>query len=219
MSYLIMPVQRIPRYELLLRELDKHTLSTHPEKASLRGAIDAIHGIAIKINEGKRHAENMSQLLQLQASIRSLPEPLMLPHRLLLRCGILRKSDDVASFKCVLLNDMLLWTDTTNEYKGRFVFEPSTQCNALSIGFTKTQGFSLENSDSALTWICANSEEAAAWQKSVEDALSWRQRAVCTQAAATSPTSHATVQNAVALATAALFGALGGSGTRDGSTD
>jgi hypothetical protein len=32
-QFLIMPVQRIPRYHLLLRELVKHTWSTHPDFA------------------------------------------------------------------------------------------------------------------------------------------------------------------------------------------
>jgi hypothetical protein len=37
-NYLIMPIQRLPRYALLLRELEKVTLDVHPEKAALGAA-------------------------------------------------------------------------------------------------------------------------------------------------------------------------------------
>lgn len=35
MSFLIMPVQRIPRYEMLLRELNKYTPADHPQAVHL----------------------------------------------------------------------------------------------------------------------------------------------------------------------------------------
>ncbi len=55
MSYLIMPVQRIPRYQLLLRELDKVTEEGHPEKQHLGEALQKIEHIAKHVNEEKRN--------------------------------------------------------------------------------------------------------------------------------------------------------------------
>ena len=37
-NYLIMPIQRLPRYAMLLRELDKATVDVHPDKAALAAA-------------------------------------------------------------------------------------------------------------------------------------------------------------------------------------
>lgn len=37
-NYLIMPIQRVPRYALLLRELDKATVDVHPEKEAIKKA-------------------------------------------------------------------------------------------------------------------------------------------------------------------------------------
>jgi len=45
-SYLIMPIQRVPRYVLLINELVKHTDPEHPEYASLQKALRSIQKIA-----------------------------------------------------------------------------------------------------------------------------------------------------------------------------
>jgi hypothetical protein len=50
MSYMIQPVQRVPRYVLLLKELKRNTTSADAEYHD--------------INEAKRQMENMSKLLE-----------------------------------------------------------------------------------------------------------------------------------------------------------
>ena len=45
-SLLIMPVQRIPRYNLLLGELLKETPNTHPDHADLTTAVAAMKQVA-----------------------------------------------------------------------------------------------------------------------------------------------------------------------------
>lgn len=49
-ALLIMPVQRIPRYELLLKELIKHTESSHTDMELLLEAQSQVHDLALKIN-------------------------------------------------------------------------------------------------------------------------------------------------------------------------
>ncbi|XP_059489276.1 rho guanine nucleotide exchange factor 17 isoform X2 [Neocloeon triangulifer] len=49
-ALLIMPVQRIPRYELLIQALLKHTSSSHPDYSYLVSAQRAIHALAVTIN-------------------------------------------------------------------------------------------------------------------------------------------------------------------------
>jgi hypothetical protein len=47
MSYMIMPVQRIPRYELLFKELKKHTDSSDQDFPVLNQVLELVHTIAI----------------------------------------------------------------------------------------------------------------------------------------------------------------------------
>jgi FYVE/RhoGEF/PH domain-containing protein 5/6 len=64
-SFLILPVQRMPRYEMLLKELFKDTPPTHPDHTTLTTAIDAIVKINIYLNEKKKQAESNQRLLDL----------------------------------------------------------------------------------------------------------------------------------------------------------
>ena len=77
-SLLISPVQRIPRYELLLRDLIKNTWSTHPDYESLNKALLCISKCAKNINRAKSFKESEEQIKQLKVKIRT--SPLVLIH-------------------------------------------------------------------------------------------------------------------------------------------
>jgi hypothetical protein len=49
-SFLILPVQRLPRYLLLLRELIKHTPQTNPDHVKLGAALDKLGKVAAMVN-------------------------------------------------------------------------------------------------------------------------------------------------------------------------
>lgn len=82
-GYLLLPVQRIPRYRLLLEELLR---STPPSgdyvEDPLDKALAEISSLANNMNEGKRESESRRKLVQWQARIRGrFPSPLVQPHR------------------------------------------------------------------------------------------------------------------------------------------
>ena len=56
-SYLIQPIQRLPRYEMLLGAVAKLTEEGHPEKESLMQAQKIMKIINDQVNDNKRHAE------------------------------------------------------------------------------------------------------------------------------------------------------------------
>ncbi|KAI9220277.1 Dbl homology domain-containing protein [Blastocladiella britannica] len=88
-AYLLLPIQRIPRYRLLLLDLLKHTPVDHPDHEELVKALGEVERRAAEINERKRDQENTEKLLALHAKLRAGPikEELMKPHRKLLREG------------------------------------------------------------------------------------------------------------------------------------
>lgn len=63
-AILIMPVQRIPRYELLIKELLKHTNVDHPDHHLLLMAQKEVHELALKINRMERDAFEQEQMIQ-----------------------------------------------------------------------------------------------------------------------------------------------------------
>lgn len=68
-NYLIMPVQRVPRYELLLTALLRHTWKSHPDYASLVEATKRATLISERVNERKRLRENHDKMLQVYNSL------------------------------------------------------------------------------------------------------------------------------------------------------
>jgi len=86
-SYLILPVQRIPRYSLLLqveiilhtwhsKSLIKCTWDDHPDYVPLCTALEFIKAIASTINEKVREAEQIQAVVELQARITGLEKVL-----------------------------------------------------------------------------------------------------------------------------------------------
>ncbi|KII93334.1 hypothetical protein PLICRDRAFT_99859 [Plicaturopsis crispa FD-325 SS-3] len=88
-GYLLLPVQRIPRYKLLLEELLRSTppVSEYMEDP-LDKALAEISSLASNMNEGKRESESRRKLVQWQTRIRGkFPSPLVQPHRRLIMDG------------------------------------------------------------------------------------------------------------------------------------
>lgn len=92
-SYLLLPVQRVPRYKLLLEDL---AMCTPPRESlgpsdALDDAINEIANLASLMNEEKREAESRLRLLHWQQRITSRgPSPLVQPHRKLVLDGALQ---------------------------------------------------------------------------------------------------------------------------------
>ena len=64
-SYVILPVQRIPRYRLLLQEIIKTVPQNHEERPKLDDALNKIMDIGVVVNENKRKMESQMILTQL----------------------------------------------------------------------------------------------------------------------------------------------------------
>ncbi|KAM5248070.1 rho guanine nucleotide exchange factor 17 [Ctenodactylus gundi] len=85
---MIKPVQRIPRYELLVKDLLKHTPEDHPDHPFLLDAQRNIKQVAERINKGVRSAEEAERharvLQEIEAHIEGM-EDLQAPLRRFLR--------------------------------------------------------------------------------------------------------------------------------------
>eukprot|EP00732_Lithocolla_globosa_P003419 Lithocolla_globosa_v1_NODE_2731_length_1889_cov_10.816249.p1 type:complete len:515 gc:universal NODE_2731_length_1889_cov_10.816249:213-1757(+) len=68
-SFLIMPVQRIPRYVMLVSDLLKHTPASHSDHANLMEAEKKLKTMALHINEEKRNYEHQKELHALDQSL------------------------------------------------------------------------------------------------------------------------------------------------------
>ncbi|XP_049953809.1 rho guanine nucleotide exchange factor 17 isoform X3 [Schistocerca serialis cubense] len=117
-SLLIMPVQRIPRYELLLQTLIKNTEQSHPDYNLLLSAQREVHVLAVKINCTERESMEAEQQ---QAMLRELENVIegcsniFTPDRVFLRFDLVSITGDAAGSGnpergLFLFNDLLIIT-------------------------------------------------------------------------------------------------------------
>ncbi|XP_076348285.1 rho guanine nucleotide exchange factor 17-like [Tachypleus tridentatus] len=113
-ALLIMPVQRIPRYELLIKV--SHTPVDHPDHQSLVLAQKEVHELAVKINKMERQAFQYEQLQQRVRDIENVIEgavDLVQPDRTFIRYDDVMVSGGIGSKKersIFLFSDLLLIT-------------------------------------------------------------------------------------------------------------
>ena len=115
---LISPIQRIPRYILLLNDLVKHTLPSHPDANNLRTALEGFQQFATFINENNRRAETMTDIGTRLVGYESLPEN---PARKLLHEGRLtqiNKSEKIPRY-VFLFNDCVVFGKESKNKKGK----------------------------------------------------------------------------------------------------
>ncbi|KAF8927229.1 hypothetical protein BGZ58_010547 [Dissophora ornata] len=89
-GYLLLPVQRIPRYKLLLQDLLENTWADHVDHQDIAMALEKISSRADEMNERKRQYENHEKVLLVQNRIiGQYKTPLVQPHRKVVREGML----------------------------------------------------------------------------------------------------------------------------------
>uniref|UniRef100_H2Y6A9 DH domain-containing protein n=1 Tax=Ciona savignyi TaxID=51511 RepID=H2Y6A9_CIOSA len=74
---MIKPVQRIPRYELIIKDLLKHTSEEHADRASLLIAQREIHALSMQMNKGEKEAEAAERHARLLQDIEQIIEGCM----------------------------------------------------------------------------------------------------------------------------------------------
>jgi len=68
-SLLILPVQRVPQYNMLFAELLKYTWKSHPEYKTLKTVVEMLRELGVSVNEKKREAEKIKKVRDLEAKV------------------------------------------------------------------------------------------------------------------------------------------------------
>eukprot|EP00808_Paulinella_micropora_P024903 g1533.t1 len=110
-ALLITPIQRVPRYKLLLDELIKNTEQEHTDKPHLQKALTLIEQAADNINEAVRELEQQEYLKELQDKTFGGAIKLVKKNRYHIKQGQLTKVCRAADkpFTFFLFNDILLY--------------------------------------------------------------------------------------------------------------
>nr|CAG4719658.1 unnamed protein product [Naegleria fowleri] len=109
-SFMIMPVQRIPRYLLLLTNLFKNTPENHGDYSNLMSAIETVSESASTQNAKIKETNNRIKVYQL-SKLMNLSD-LVQPHRRLVREGeVIFGENSRVEWKMYLFNDLILFRE------------------------------------------------------------------------------------------------------------
>eukprot|EP00732_Lithocolla_globosa_P002338 Lithocolla_globosa_v1_NODE_1510_length_2521_cov_10.159773.p1 type:complete len:669 gc:universal NODE_1510_length_2521_cov_10.159773:510-2516(+) len=110
-SFLIMPVQRVPRYKMLFQDILKHTPLQHSDRAALEESLTKTSEIALHLNETMKQEDRRAKLQEIRASLQGYTRELIQPGRELIYEGellkICRKTNKPRYF--ILFSDMILY--------------------------------------------------------------------------------------------------------------
>ncbi|KYQ91906.1 pleckstrin (PH) domain-containing protein [Tieghemostelium lacteum] len=112
--YLIMPIQRMPRYVMLLEDLHKHTHNDHHDRENIENTVRQLKKLTVVLNERKRDAENKSTIRDIYMQLVP-PEPDILSpgNALLVRSKLKQDSEKYIFF--LFQNGLLKTEEKDNE--------------------------------------------------------------------------------------------------------
>ncbi|GBB97882.1 hypothetical protein RclHR1_00310010 [Rhizophagus clarus] len=175
-AYLIMPVQRIPRYKLLLEDLLKKTVETHPDYLNLKKAYQVIENVATFVNETIRQHEMFITMLEIQKSLTGFDEVLLVPGRTFIKRGIVKKICRRTHQKreFFLFSDILIYAspslmDDTYTFHRKFSLEDVT---VLMVEDTQNvkNGFQIMSPQKSFTVYVDTRKEKESWINAIRDA-------------------------------------------------
>eukprot|EP01096_Ripella_sp_DP13-Kostka_P012677 TRINITY_DN5349_c0_g2_i2.p1 TRINITY_DN5349_c0_g2~~TRINITY_DN5349_c0_g2_i2.p1 ORF type:complete len:600 (+),score=275.46 TRINITY_DN5349_c0_g2_i2:497-2296(+) len=124
-NYLILPVQRIPRYKMLLVDMLKNTWVEHPDFNDLKNAVLEIKEVALYVEAAQERFHNMNKIISIQSSLvgkKAEGLKLLSPGRVFVKEALLNMqeysstgSPMVKQRKLFLFNDILVITKPKKE--------------------------------------------------------------------------------------------------------
>jgi len=165
-ALLIAPIQRIPRYLLLLRDLQEATEKEHPDHALLESALPLMQGIADYINHNIKQAEKLKKFMEISSGG---AKALMQAHRTLQFDGV---TVDIKSSKTkyhlYIFNDIIIVTPESKSKNKELLTLPHYQWPLHLVWYTyHSDSFKLQGPGTAYHMKGLNAEETAQWQKNI----------------------------------------------------
>ncbi|KAH3744563.1 protein piccolo [Pelomyxa schiedti] len=126
-AYLITPIQRVPRYTLLLKEYLKVTPAEHPDSSGVNEVCHDLESLAASVNVSIKQEQNRNKLIEIEKSFVKLSADMkeqILSDHLFIREGYLfkecRKSDKKRHFW--LFSDCLIYGSPVVSQSGKTTF-------------------------------------------------------------------------------------------------
>lgn len=185
-SFLIMPIQRIPRYKMLLEDLLRNTTPTHTEYNLIEKSLTNISDIAAFVNERKREEENKQVLFDLSKELEGRYTAFIQPYRKYVRdspnvfvsCRTLVFLKE--KFTAYLFSDLILLTHSVNGSNLHFIYLTFAKLSE-SPDMSTTNEFSITCIEKGIkvsfTLHFVDTDECLSWHAEVKNCIQRLNRA------------------------------------------
>jgi len=122
---LITPVQRIPRYQLLLESLFQKTWPSHRDYPAIEHAFLEMKNTARYVNDKAKEGDRNKKLIQIETSLIGLKKPLAAASRKFIKEGFLHHRTEKGEWKrryFFLFNDCMIRSSLNRKQKGTYIF-------------------------------------------------------------------------------------------------
>ncbi|XP_017063406.1 kalirin [Drosophila eugracilis] len=130
-SLMIVPIQRVPRYKLLLEQVLLYTSPADADYKTLKESVKEIEATASHINTCVEEQEITQYLIHLQNSLVNRTPNIVKPSRRVIKEGILQKithkGTEIKRY-CVLMSDIFMYCKMIKERAPNTVVENSLEC-------------------------------------------------------------------------------------------
>lgn len=117
-SLLIAPIQRVPRYRLLLQQVLLYTSPSDGDFAALQASVKEVETTVEHIDSLVEEQENTQQMINLQNALVNRTPTVIKPGRRLFREGVLEKVSSTGSHlrrHCALMSDIFMYSKVIKE--------------------------------------------------------------------------------------------------------
>ena len=178
-DYLILPVQRVPRYRMLLESLLQYTSPYDPERAVIKKALDSVAVVADSINRAIREHQELEELIRIVRQIKNAPPNLVVPRRAFIQEGplikICRKSPKMRHF--FLFSDCLVYTKRIETVNTMYMFHRMVMLSSSHVESVEDRketknAFQILGKEKSFTLCAKDPKEKQEWIDAISAAVS-----------------------------------------------
>lgn len=179
-SYLILPIQRTPRYVLLLKDLLRNTPTDHPDFNELQKSFENMEEVLKYINEKKLDFENHYKTTKIFHSIIGSEEnydkirKLGKPHRRLVFEGELYssiKDDKKQKYYVICFSDLLLFTKAKGNSGEYYKYIYEMPITVQSLLYDEGDYLRLETNDKEVLLFPSELKAYESWKELIEKVI------------------------------------------------
>lgn len=184
-SYLIMPIQRIPRYRMLVEELIKGTDQSHPDYQQLQKALESIKEVAIQCDAAIEQHKNRVKMLEIQDSFFGEKVSIIEAGRTFVKEGDMDKvcRKDVQKRRAWLFNDLFLYAKqlpSSSRYNKHRAFPLATiRIKDLpDDGKIYKNAIQIASEKKSFVLLASSADEKSAWLNEFAKALAGQEKTI-----------------------------------------